>query len=142
MSERRKKSQSILLRAGGKITSVELFPSSEWPGKRGGEGLFRVRVNDVWHCPAGRYSFLTPAAVAELAAVLLHDGDPPKEDQEPYLPYKAEVRVSLDGAPGPARAWVHAPPHRESDGRWWVWIWMPGGPRKLPASAVTLVRVV
>ncbi len=142
MSEQRQKTHSILLRAGGKtLASLELFPSGQWPEQSGGSGLFRARINDVWHSPTGQYSFLTPAAVGELAVALLFE-DAPQEEPEPFLPHKAEVKIYLEDMPMVSRGWVHAPPHQERDGRWYVWVWVPGGPRKLPASDVTLRRVM
>ena len=141
MSEKRKKTDSILLRARGKIISVEIFPSEEWPEQNVAPGLFRVKINDVWHCPVGKYSFLTLVAIGELTARLMVGEDPPVEEEAPFLPYKAEVRVSSDEALPGSRAWVHAEPHQERDGRWYVWVWLPGGPRKLPVADVTLYKV-
>jgi hypothetical protein len=143
MSEQRKKSESILLRAEGKTVSLELFPAGQWPEENIGDGLFRVRINDVWHCPAGKYSFLTRGAVGELVAGLL-GGESAREEEEPvpYLPWKADVRVYLEDEPDVSRGTVHAPPHRESDGRWHVWVWVYGrGPLNVPCDDVTLLRV-
>ena len=142
MSEQRQKTHSILLRAGGKaLASLELFPSGQWPEQSGGDALFRVRVNDAWHSPTGRHSFLSLDAVGELVAELLCGDTMPQEDPVPYLPHKAEVQIYLEDMPMVSRGWVHAPPHQERDGRWYVWVWVPGGPRKLPAGDVTLRRV-
>lgn len=143
MSEHRQKTHSILLRAGGKtLASLDLYPSAEWPEKTDAAGLWRVRINDVWHCPAGKYSFLTPAAVGELAAALLAGEEAAQEEPAPYLPWKAQVRVYLGDAPEILRGFVHAPPHQERDGRWHVWVWAFGkGPVKLPCGDVQLLRV-
>lgn len=74
-------------------------------------------------------------------ATLLSGGETPQEEPAPYLPYKAEVRIYLDDNPHVNRGWVHALPHQERDGRWYVWVWVPGGPVKLPTDDVILRRV-
>ncbi|MDR1359472.1 MAG: hypothetical protein LBJ82_00680 [Deltaproteobacteria bacterium] len=80
MADRRKKSHALLFCVNGRKTSVELFPASEWPNQPGGENLYRVRINRRWHCPCGKYSFLTLAAAADLAADLLAGEDASQEE--------------------------------------------------------------
>ena len=141
MAEQREKSGSILLRTGGKTISLELFPSSEWPEENGATGLYRVRINDVWHCPTGKYSFLTRSAVGELVAVLL-DGELSEEEPVPYLPVKADVRVHLDEYPYSCLGSVKVEPYQKRDGRWYAQVWMFGrGVRELCCCDVTLLRV-
>jgi hypothetical protein len=131
-----------LLRAERKIVSVELYPSGEWPEENGGEGLWRVRVGRRWHSPTGKFSFLTAPAVAALLTTLLSNGEAPKEEPAPYLPWKAAVRVYLDDPLMETSGSIHAPPHQERDGRWYVWVWVFGkGPVKLPCNDVQLIRV-
>lgn len=141
MAEQRKKSDSILLRTEGKIISLELFPSTEWPDEDCGEGLYRVRVNDVWHCPVGKYSFLTRSAIGDLVAAQLNDGELPTEDPAPYLPYLSRVKVELDAMPFFARGSVHVPPYQKRDGRWYAQVWVPGGIREVCCDKITLINV-
>jgi len=125
MSDKRRKTHSLLLRGAGKPISLELFASGEWPQENGGENLFRARIDGVWHCPCGQYSFLTLAAVGELVAALLNGGDAPADAPAPYLPRKADVFVCLDDEPR-TRGVVQAPPYQKRDGRWYVQIWLYG----------------
>lgn len=118
--------------------SLELFPAGEWPDENGGEGLFRVRINDVWHCPTGKYSFLTRLAIGELVAALLAGGDVPVEEDAPYLPYQADVRVHLDEYPYSARGTVKVAPYQRRDGRWYCQVWLNRAPQEFLCNDVTL----
>jgi hypothetical protein len=143
MSEKRKKTHGILLRPRGKRSlSLDIFDASQWDG--GCAGAWRIRINDRWHGLDSQRVFLRWAEVGQLAAALMAGEDAlggATEESPPYLPYKAEVRVRSDDHPVHGqRGWVHAPPHREADG-WRVWVWIWGGPVKVPADRVTLVRV-
>ncbi|MDR0339920.1 MAG: hypothetical protein LBH65_06560 [Desulfovibrio sp.] len=144
MAEQRKKSDSILLRTEGKSVSLELFPADQWPEENGGEGLFRARVNDVWYCPVGKYSFLTRGAIGELVAALLNGGEPPEEEPAPYLPEKADVRVYLEDSSSKSTeiGSVRVSPYQKRDGRWYCQIWVFGrGVMELCCNDVTLCRV-
>lgn len=142
MAEQRKKSNSILLRTEGKTVSLELFPADQWPEENGGEGLFRVRMNDVWHCSTGKYSFLTRSAVGELVAALLNGGELPEEESAPYLPEKADVSVYLEDSSSNEIGSVRADPYQKRDGRWYCQIWVFGrGVMELCCNDVTLRRV-
>ncbi len=122
--------------------SLELYPSAEWPEQNGGEGLFRVRIDDVWHCPAGKYSFLTSRAIGELLAKLLNNGELTKEETAPYLPYAADVTVYMDSWPGPECGSINVAPYQKSDGRWYVQAWVFGrGVVEACCNDVTLLRV-
>lgn len=142
MAEQRQKTHALLLRTQGKVISLELFDAAQWPDQPYDDGLYRVRVDDVWHCPTGKYSFLTLPAVGELVARLLSGDAASQQNPMPHLPCKADVRVHLTEELSPQRGSVHAPPHQEKDGRWWVWVWIFGrGPVKVPCNDVTLLRV-
>ena len=146
MSEKRKKTHSILLRTQGKTSdilhSLELYDSRQWPDEACGPNLWRVRVNGVWHCPSGKFSFLTWEAVQQLEAQLFM-GKAPVPRPVPYLPHKARVRVYLPDCQQPQGGTVHAPPHKEEDGRYHVWVWVFGhGVINFPCEEVTLVRVL
>ena len=142
MAEQRKKSGSILLRTEGKTVSLELFPADQWPEENGGKGLFRVRINDVWHCPTGKYSFLTHSAIGELVAALLNGGELPEEEPAPFLPLKADVSIYLDDSSSNEIGNVRAEPYQKRDGRWYAQIWVFGrGVMELCCNDVTLRRV-
>lgn len=139
MAEQRKKSASLLLRTEGKSTSLELFPSDQWPDEAGGEGLHRVRVDDQWHCPTGKYSFLTLSAIGELVASLLAGGGVPPDAAAPYLPYKADVKAHTPDAV--LRGNVKVAPYQKRDGRWYCQVWVMGGPREFLCDDVSLMAV-
>jgi len=145
MSEHRQKTHSILLRTEGKIVSLELFDSREWPEENGSEspgGLFRVRIDDAWHCPTGKYSFLTLSAVGELVSALLAGGEVSPEEPAPYLPVKADVRVYLEDADSREMGSVRTEPYQRRDGRWYVQVWVFGrGVMEFCCNDVTLRRV-
>ena len=142
MAEQRKKSGSILLRTEGKTVSLELFPADQWPEENGGEGLFRVRINDVWHCPVGRYSFLTLGAIGELVAALLNGGMLPEDEPVPYLPLKADVGVYLENCLSSAIGSVRVAPYQKRDGRWYCQVWVFGrGVMELCCNDVVLRRI-
>lgn len=142
MSEARKKSCSILLRSGGKSVSLELFSAVLWPEECSRpDGLFRVRINDVWHCPAGKHSFLTRDAVGSLVAALLAGGELPEEAPAPYLPLNADVAVYREDFPD-ERGSVKVEPYQKRDGRWYCHVWMFGrGTHEICCDDVTLVRI-
>lgn len=141
MAEQRKKSDSILLRTEGKMFSLELFSSDEWPEENGGEGVFRVRINDTWYCPAGKYSFLTRSAIGELVTMLLNEGVLPEDESAPYLPLRAEVLVYLDDLLCKKMGSVRSAPYQKKDGRWYAQIWVFGrGIMELCCNDVTLRR--
>lgn len=142
MSEQRQKTHSILLRTEGKNITLELFPSSEWPEENGGEGQFRVCINDVWHRPTGKYSFLTRSAVGELVAALLNGGELPEEEPAPYLPVKADVSVYLEDSFSNELGSVRAEPYQKRDGRFYCQVWVFGkGVMEFCCNDVTLRRV-
>lgn len=142
MAEQRKKTDSILLRTEGKNVSLKLFPASQWPEENGGDGLFRVRIDEVWHCPTGKYSFLTLTAIGELVAALLNGGELPEEEPEPYLPIKADVSVYLEDSFSSEIGSVRAEPYQKRDGRWYCQVWVFGrGVMELCCNDVVLRRV-
>lgn len=144
MAEKRQKTHSVLLRTEGKApVPLELFAARLWPDQAGAEGLFRVRIDDVWHCvtASDKYSFLSLTAVGELAARILSGADISPEIA-PHLPYRAKVLAHVSGELLPQSGSVQAPPHQEADGRWWVWVWIAGrGPTRLPCTDVKLIRL-
>ena len=141
MAEQRKKTDSILLRTGGKIINMELFASSEWAEQTERQDLFRIRINDVWHCPTGKYSFFTLQAIGQLVATILNNGELPLAEPAPHLPAKADVRVYLGEDCLPQSGKVSVAPYQKCDGRWYVGVWVFGkGQLELCCDDVTLIR--
>lgn len=144
MSERRKKTDSILVRRGGKSRLLELFPAEEWPEQSPGDGLFRVRLDARWHSPMGPFSFLTLPAIGELVATLLSGGEPQEPEHAPeWMRKGAEVRVyyGMDGEGLPRRyhAYIDDAPQLGPDGRQYVLCHCYGlGKRFVPAADVEL----
>ena len=120
--------------------TLELFPSAEWPGENGGEGLFRVRINDVWHCPTGKYSFLTRAAIGELVAMILNNGELPEEEPAPSIPVGSHVKVYLDYGRGSKFGTVKVEPYQRRDGRWYLQVRIAGYTKEYPCNDVTILR--
>ena len=126
MSEVRKASHKLLLQAGGKRYRLSLYPASLWPEESGGEDLYRLRVNGVWHCPSGKYSFLHLSAVTGLIASLLNGDELPAPPAAPdWIVPGAELRVSLgacmDGIPLHSyRAIARGFPQLGPDGRYYI----------------------
>ncbi|UJX42988.1 hypothetical protein K9F62_10040 [Desulfovibrio sp. JY] len=116
MSEKRRKSTTVLLRNQGKIIKLELFPAVAWGGP---EGCHRVRLNGRWHCPGGgKYEYFAPAGVAGLVASLL-SGEPYYPEARPNLRRGDRVRVPV-GNGYYDKTFVAGPPILGLDGRWWV----------------------
>ena len=141
MAEKRKKSHAILLTIGGKPVSVELFDALLWPEKSSTEGLFRVRIDGKWYCPAGKYSFLTLTAVGDLVAQLLSEDNPLVESARPALTMRQRVKVHygdcVGGLPMQSRVvTVQSPPWRCVDGRWHIFVGIDGYIRSVPCSDV------
>jgi|GEM_PF-6144898 len=124
--------------AGDRAPRLHPARESERPTGSGAER----HVTEVWHCPVGKYSFLTRAAIGELVAALLNDGELPEEEPAPYLPEKAEVRVYLENRPFNETGHVRAPPYQKRDGRWYVQVWVhKRGATEFCCNDVTLRRV-
>ena len=145
MAESRKKSRSISLRTESKIISVELFDAARWPDHSSEEGLFRVKIDGRWYCPAGKYTFLPYSAVGSLIARLLSGLEVFDEEQAPA--FKANQRVKchhsecIDGMPVRSEiGWTVSPPYRGIDGRWYVFVLMgEDGIQAFPVHDVELV---
>lgn len=120
MAELRKKTQSILLHIEGKKYSIELFPSYQWEEGEYDKELFRVRINDVWHCPAGKYSFFTRSAIGELVATLM-SGEPLIEEEAPYFPEHARVSFYMEYSFDKIGS-IIVPPYQKKDGRYYCFV--------------------
>lgn len=147
MAEERIKTGTILLSANSKKTSLELFPADAWPAQNTGENLYRVRIDGRWYSALGKYTFLTLAAVGELAASLLAGGVPVEPETLPeWIRKGVEVRVlhgeCLDGVPlNTYRGYILDDAQLGPDGRWYVLCQLYGkGRRFLPAADVEPVR--
>ena len=127
MAEPRKKSRSILLNADGRKVFLELFDATLWPKRSSTEGLWRVRMDGKWHCPEGKWSFLTAVAVAELVSDIIAGDMPCLEEERPRLHMRQRVKVlygeCVGGLPLQERyACGQSPPWRGADGRWHVFV--------------------
>lgn len=125
MAEQRQKSHHILLCVNGKNVTLELYSAALWPQCSSRAGEYRVRIDGRWHSPAGKYTFLTAAAVGALVASLLSGERALEEEAPPPLARHMRVRVAcgecLDGLPCETRqGYVNGAPFRGSDGRWYV----------------------
>ena len=131
MAEPRQKSHSILLTIKGKVTLIELFEAALWPECSSAEDEFRLRIAGKWHCPLGKYSFLTFEAVGVLVASLLAgEGVPnsPRPDMEYGDLISAGYGEVFQGVPlETVVCRVVYPPHLGIDGRWYVWVNTPDG---------------
>ena len=140
--EQRKKTHSVLLSVNSKNMSIELFPAGLWPDQAGAEGLYRLRIDGAWHCPAGKYSFIPLDQVGALLGDLLAGGMLPAPPPCPEG-FESPVRVSvpLENCEADAQVkhdcgWTVTPPHLGPDGRWWVWVSTYDGKRLCPCDDV------
>lgn len=147
MADSREKTGTILLSVNSKKTMLELFDADLWPDRNTGEGLFRVRIDGRWHCALGKYTFLTLAAVGELAASLLAGGAPVEPEALPEWVRKgAEVRAlhgeCVAGLPLQTfRGYVVDDAQLGPDGRWHVLCHLYGkGRRFIPVADLEPVR--
>ena len=126
MAEERTKTHTILLSVNSKKTMLELFPADAWPAHSTDENLYRVRIDGRWHCPFGKYSFLTLAAVGELAATLLAGGVPVEPEGPPaWMRKGVEIRAHYGpcvcGVPLQTyRGYILEAPQLAPDGRWYA----------------------
>lgn len=147
MAEERTKTHTILLTVNGKKLSLELFPADAWPAQNTGENLYRVRLDGRWHCPLGKYTFLTLAAVGELIASLLAGGAPVEAEALPeWLRKGVEVRALYGECVGglplhTCRGYTLDHAQLGPDGRWYVLCQLHGmGRRFIPAADIEPVR--
>lgn len=143
MAEQRRKTHHILLSTGSKVTALELFDARLWPGQTSDDGEFRVRIDGCWYSPAGKYTFLTFAAVGALVARLLSGQDAFVEEARPPVSLRPGQRVSVDlgdcVGSVPLRTeggFVAAPPYRGVDGRWYVYVRTYDGTASYPCHDV------
>lgn len=136
-----------MLSVNGKKVWLELFAADAWPEQSTGENLYRVRIDGRWHCPLGKYSFLTLAAVGELAASLLAGGVPVEPEAMPeWIRKGVEVRAGFGecayGLPlETCRGYALESPQLGPDGRWYVSCRIFGkGTRFIPASDLEPLR--
>jgi hypothetical protein len=127
MSEKRKKTASILLKKPGKREDLKLTPASEWPEQGGAAGLFRVLRNGRWMQNGDEPMFMTPARVGELVAELLAGDELPAAPPVPFLPGGADMVVYVEGAGFNPRGHIKVEPYQKMDGRWYCQVWIPGG---------------
>ena len=129
MAEKREKTYAVLLSPDGKKDgrkiSLEVFDAALWPQKTSDEGLYRVRIDGAWYTAAGKYTFITMAALGELVAKLLAGQDLFEEEPAPELKTRQRVRVYYGEAVGGLpihceQGFTCAPPHRGIDGQWYV----------------------
>ena len=139
MSEKRKKTESILLDIEGKVTSIFIYNSLLWPDTDYAPDLYRLKINGKWYAPNDRYTFLSREQIMMVvsklfAGVTLFEAEP-----TPYYPKNADVRVYFED--NIHRGTVQSPPHREIDGRWYAWVWGAFGTAKVLCDNLKLVRV-
>lgn len=147
MAEERTKTGTVLLVVNSKKISLELFPADAWPEQNTGENLYRVRVDGRWHCPLGKYSFLTLAAVGGLVASLLGGVVPVEPEVLPEWVCKgAEVRAlygeCFEGVPMYSlRGYLLGKATLGADGRWYAPCHLYGKGRQfLPVADMQPVR--
>ncbi len=81
MSDNRAKVGSVLLKIRGKTTQIFLHDFAAFSGQSEDAGLYRVRIDGRWHCPDGKYTPLSGAAVAALVRDWLTDDRPAPRPQ-------------------------------------------------------------
>jgi hypothetical protein len=126
MADSRTKTHTILLTVNSKKIMLELFDADLWPNQNAGDSLYRVRIDGRWHCPLGKHTFLTLAAVGELTASLLAGGVPVEPEALPdWIRKGVEVRAHygecIAGVPlHTGRGYIVDDAQLGPDGRWYV----------------------
>lgn len=139
MSDKHKKSISILLKKQGKTTQILLYNFAHFSGQSEDAGLYRVRIDGCWYCPDGKYTALSGDAVAELVRGWLTDGNPAPRPEGLDKPARVFAHWESDGDdPGCGMVWTRTPPHLGADGRWWIWV---DGPRLVRCDDVRVLDV-
>lgn len=123
MSEKRRKSTTILLRNQGKTVKLELFPAAQWGGPA---DACRVRLDGCWHSPGGnRHEYFSPAGVMGVLFCLVAGREPLQD--APHPRYRRGDRVSVptgrrgpDGEPTYEGTFLAGVPILGIDGRWWA----------------------
>ena len=122
MSDPNEKTASVLLKINGKTHRINLYDFAQFSRQKEDEGKFRVKIDGRWHCPGGKYTAFSPAALAALLVSMI-DGTPPP----PPPDIKPGTRVYAHWQGGDdelccGMAWTATPPHLGIDGRWHVWL--------------------
>jgi hypothetical protein len=123
MSEKRRKSTTILLRNQGNTVKLELFSAAQWGGPA---DTWRLRLDGCWHGPGGeRHEFFTPAGLMGLLFRLVTGREPLQDAQNPRFRRRDRVavptgRFGLDGKPLYERTFLAGAPILGIDGRWWA----------------------
>lgn len=127
MAEKRQNFASILLQTEGKNVRLEFFDAEDWPNRpESREGLFRVRHNGRWVKTRGKFSFLTPKAVAAYLVDVVHATMQWKGARSMCAPAKAlrcgtpVTHIDVDGKT--ERLFVMTEPLHGYDGRWYVFV--------------------
>ena len=123
MSEKRRKTTTILLRNQGKTVKLELFPAQAWGGPA---DACRLRLDGCWHSPGGdKYQFFRPSGLAAILARLVGGQEPLAVPESP--PFRRGDRVAVptgrkgpDGQPLYAYTFLAGQPVLGIDGRWWA----------------------
>lgn len=137
MSDKHKKSMSILLKKQGKTTQILLYDFARFSGQNEDAGLYRVRIDGCWHCPDGKYTPLSGAAVAALVRDWLTDDRPAPRPEGLDKPVRVFAHWEPHGDdPGCGMVWTRTPPHLGVDGRWWIWV---DGPRLVRCDDVRVL---
>ena len=146
MADTRKKTHHILLTTDGKHTALELFDAREWPDQSSNDGEYRVRIDGKWYSAAGKYTFLSYAAVGHMIACLLSGRDLPREEMPPVAlkpPQRVHVHYGdcISSLPVCCTGgFVAAPPYRGIDGRWYVAVSTYNGVNVYPCHDVEAVK--
>lgn len=137
MSDNRAKVGSVLLKIRGKTTQIFLHDFAAFSGQSEDAGLYRVRIDGRWHCPDGKYTPLSGAAVAALVRDWLTDDRPAPRPEGLDKPVRVFAHWETAGDdPGCGMVWTRTPPHLGADGRWWIWV---DGPRLVRCEDVRVL---
>lgn len=143
MSEKRKKSGTLLLKFRGKTTKIELFPASQWEEGSALPHALRLRVDGKWQeSPDGPGPlFLGPDALAEYLKRSIYGTNPtpPRPPIYPGTPISVLNGRTMNGTPMRDRTRARDYPTLGTDGRWYVLAaCMACAPRLFPCDEVVI----